>query len=240
MHDLKRPSIYEKTIKEHQITTCVSKVFHENCYIVGHIHSKKAQIIDPGDSYDLIDEQIQLKQLQPVSIFLTHSHFDHMLSAYQLAKKFNIPVFVSKKDYKLLRRAPLYAFRFTKQQVNIPEVIFYEDAEQGQLLNINVINTPGHTEGSVCIDYGNFAFAGDTIFFEHLGPTNYPESNLNDLFISVEKILQLNENAFIFSGHGRPWKIADAKIWFESLDKTHPPQYLIMNDPSLQAKGMKA
>lgn len=240
MHDLKKSSLYKFDFEQYRVITCVSRVFHENCFIVIDRNSHQAAIIDPGDSFDLIMEQIQLEKAIPQCIYLTHGHFDHILSADKLSKTFNIPIFLSQKDYKLIRRAPLYAFRFTKQEVRVPEVLFYEETPQLPFGNPSLIPTPGHTQGSVCLNFGDFLFTGDTLFYEHMGPTNYPESNLDDLFTSLDRLFSLPSDATIFSGHGRPWKMKEARHWFQLLDRSQPPQYLIMNDPSIQAKGLKA
>lgn len=234
--------VYEKTVSNLRILTCVSDIFRENCYLVQNLESRQAHIVDPGDCLQLLYEQIERLAAEPQFVLLTHGHFDHIMASRAVSQKFGIPVYISSDDFKLLRRAPLYGFKILKKTIEIPEVSFFGTTplSLGQQA-IGVIPTPGHTQGSVCLDYGDVIFVGDTLFVNHIGPTNYPESSLPELFLSIERLLQFKKDeTIIFSGHGRPWTVGEARSWFGKLDRSCAPQYLIMNDPSLQAKGMKS
>jgi hydroxyacylglutathione hydrolase len=226
---------FDTTIHDLRILTCVSKLFHENTYLIESLSKKYSYIVDPGDCFDSILELINQLQNKPQAIILTHGHFDHIFSASHLAKELNIPVFIDEKDFKLIRRASVYSLPILKKIIPIPQVQFYEDFSD---FPFQIIKTPGHTLGSVCLNFDSVVFTGDTLFYQHIGPTNYPESDFNELVNSVKVLLQLSRSdAIIFSGHGRPWTIQDAQNWFNKIDGLKIPQYLIKNDLSFQAKG---
>ena len=73
-----------------------------NCYVVENPDSQKVLIVDPGDSPLEIERQIDEIDGDPEAILLTHGHFDHMLAADALRKKYHIPVYVHEKEQHLL------------------------------------------------------------------------------------------------------------------------------------------
>ena len=73
-----------------------------SCYVVENPDSQKVLIVDPGDSPLEIERQIDEIDGDPEAILLTHGHFDHMLAADALRKKYHIPVYVHEKEQHLL------------------------------------------------------------------------------------------------------------------------------------------
>ncbi|MCX7916846.1 MAG: MBL fold metallo-hydrolase, partial [bacterium] len=82
-------------------------------------------------------------------------------------------------------------------------------------INLEVIHTPGHTPGSICLKFDNILFTGDTIFADGIGRTDFPEGNEGKLIKSIkEKILLLPDEVIIYPGHGESTKLKDFKDWF--------------------------
>ena len=168
-----------------------------NCYVVENPDSQKVLIVDPGDSPLEIERQIDEIDGDPEAILLTHGHFDHMLAADALRKKYHIPVYVHEKEQHLLgdpkeNLSGLWSKPYTMQAdktVKEGDVLHLADFE------IHVLATPGHTAGGVCyyIPAEKALFSGDTLFCESSG---------RELTASVKRLLkELPGDVTVYPGH---------------------------------------
>ena len=177
-----------------------------NCYVVENPDSQKVLIVDPGDSPLEIERQIDEIDGDPEAILLTHGHFDHMLAADALRKKYHIPVYVHEKEQHLLgdpkeNLSGLWSKPYTMQAdktVKEGDVLHLADFE------IHVLATPGHTAGGVCyyIPAEKALFSGDTLFCESSGRYDFPTSSGRELIASVKRLLkELPEDVAVYPGH---------------------------------------
>lgn len=177
-----------------------------NCYVVENPDSQKVLIVDPGDSPLEIERQIDEIDGDPEAILLTHGHFDHMLAADALRKKYHIPVYVHEKEQHLLGDARenlsgLWSAPYTMQAD--------KTVKEGDILHladfkIHVLATPGHTAGGVCyyIPAEKALFPGDTLFCESYGRYDFPTSSGRDLIASVKRLLkELPGDVTVYPGH---------------------------------------
>ena len=177
-----------------------------NCYVVENPDSQKVLIVDPGDSPLEIERQIDEIDGDPEAILLTHGHFDHMLAADALRKKYHIPVYVHEKEQHLLgdpkeNLSGLWSKPYTMQAdktVKEGDVLHLADFE------IHVLATPGHTAGGVCyyIPAAKTLFSGDTLFCESYGRSDFPTSSGRELTASVKRLLkELPGDVTVYPGH---------------------------------------
>lgn len=177
-----------------------------NCYVVENPDSQKVLIVDPGDSPLEIERQIDEIDGDPEAILLTHGHFDHMLAADALRKKYHIPVYVHEKEQHLLgdpkeNLSGLWSKPYTMQAdktVKEGDVLHLADFE------IHVLATPGHTAGGVCyyIPAEKALFSGDTLFYESYGRYDFPTSSGRELTASVKRLLkELPGDVTVYPGH---------------------------------------
>ena len=177
-----------------------------NCYVVENPDSQKVLIVDPGDSPLEIERQIDEIDGDPEAILLTHGHFDHMLAADALRKKYHIPVYVHEKEQHLLgdpkeNLSGLWSKPYTMQAdktVKEGDVLHLADFE------IHVLATPGHTAGGVCyyIPAAKTLFSGDTLFCESYGRYDSPTSSGRELTASVKRLLkELPGDVTVYPGH---------------------------------------
>ena len=85
--------MYEKT----GITKCIVGSVYTNCYFLKNKETGELLIVDPGDAADMIERKVSEMQGKPVGILLTHGHFDHIMAADEVRKKYNIPIYASEK-----------------------------------------------------------------------------------------------------------------------------------------------
>lgn len=183
-----------------------------NCYIVGD--KEHLLVIDPGADANAIFEKIQNIGGVAETIFLTHCHFDHILAANAL-KEFTGAAIVAANAEKenLLDENVNMTGRFHGRKTEIiPEKLVSEgDVITSGDYQFNVLETPGHTSGSVCLyeKAENVLFSGDTLFFESVGRTDFLTGDFHALKRSVlEKLYVLPGETRVFPGHGEKTTIA--------------------------------
>ncbi|KKS85051.1 MAG: Beta-lactamase domain protein [Candidatus Gottesmanbacteria bacterium GW2011_GWA1_43_11] len=191
-----------------------------NCYIlVGE--NKQAIIVDPGDDADYIINTLNDLRCQPVCLMATHGHFDHILAARELQLAFKIPFMIHTADRFLISRMQETARHFLEYEVveSPPEISSTLNIKVPitlDRLRIEVIESPGHTPGSVClyIPEAQTLLSGDTLFANGgVGRTDFSYSSQSQLVESLEKILRLPGETLIYPGHGPATTIAkESKI----------------------------
>jgi hydroxyacylglutathione hydrolase len=221
-----RPIFHE--VGDYQIQTITSGRWRQNGYIVHHLPSSQLLLIDPGGGENMLLEGIQQKGTNLSHILLTHAHYDHVGALKAVCSYFDLPFILHRADYRLLRQAPLYGISFEKREIQIPSHHQFLDSVTLEWHgdSIQVFHTPGHTHGSVCYHCGNIAFTGDTILHEMVVRTDLPGSDLDILSASITYLLEeLHAETWLFPGHGDPWQVKEARVWWEQHCH-NPPEYM--------------
>lgn len=169
--------------------------YQTNCYIVHEENSTDCLIIDPGYEPEIISSYLEEKGLPPEAILLTHCHFDHVGAVKDLAAQYDCKVFLDKKELAMppmLTNGPLY---YTDG---------YGDGDTLTLagIPIQVLETPGHTPGSVCLIMEDTLFSGDTLFAGFCGRTDLPCGDARAMRDSLRRLAALSENYRVCPGHG--------------------------------------
>lgn len=169
--------------------------YQTNCYIVHEENSTDCLIIDPGYEPEIISSYLEEKGLTPEAILLTHCHFDHVGAVKDLAAQYDCKVFLDKKELAMppmLTNGPLY---YTDG---------YGDGDTLTLagIPIQVLETPGHTPGSVCLIMEDTLFSGDTLFAGSCGRTDLPCGDARAMRDSLRRLAALSENYRVCPGHG--------------------------------------
>jgi glyoxylase-like metal-dependent hydrolase (beta-lactamase superfamily II) len=205
---------------ESNIHSIRNRIFPSNTYILTDEVNHSCLIIDPGMDREQIDCAIMRLNLNPLAIIATHGHFDHIASASFFKKKFNIPFYMHVADLKLLQSVNFY-MKVTKINFTIdiikPDYLLKGSSEiisVGQF-DLNMINFPGHTNGSCIIQHKNRLFSGDIIYRKGMYFNNFPGENRVKLKESITNIFNmfLNDiNTMIFPGHGESALLEHIKV----------------------------
>jgi glyoxylase-like metal-dependent hydrolase (beta-lactamase superfamily II) len=171
-----------------------------NCYVAWVAGSKQAVIIDPGAPAPAVLDFIRAEKLDVLAVLHTHGHSDHVGGASFLAEKLSVPFHLHPADRALAERTTGSRIAFTPYPAS------------GILslggLAIEVLPTPGHSPGSVCLRTGGTLFSGDTLFAGGIGRAfgerrSEREANLR---LEVENIrrllLSLPPLTRVLPGHG--------------------------------------
>ena len=176
-----------------------------NCYIL-ETPEKTAVVIDPGAEAEVIIAELENRGLTLGKILLTHGHFDHMGAAAELKERYGAQVYISALDEELLDDnvksvayfLPEIPFHPVKADARIKE----GDVISQDSMKISVIETPGHTAGSVCFMADDCIFTGDTLFHGSVGRTDLFSGDAPTEMESVKRLAALEKNYKLYCGHG--------------------------------------
>jgi hydroxyacylglutathione hydrolase len=188
-----------------------------NCSILGDEQTREAMVIDPGDQIEDILEILRQEKLTLKQILITHAHIDHVGGAMKLKAATGAPILMNQDDYALLKMLDMQA---TWVGMRPPgSVQIDEPAGEGRVLRIgnisaNVVHTPGHTEGSICLYFPNEKklIAGDTLFAGSIGRTDLPGGSFDKIIRSLHnRVLALPDETLVVPGHGPQTTIGDER-----------------------------
>ncbi len=185
-----------------------------NCYLVTCSKTGESMIIDPGDEYEKINRVITKKKSSPSFIVNTHGHADHIKED----EKFHLPVYIHRLDAECLHdpEKNLSAFFGDGLVVDVdPSGLEEGDTVRVGKIVFEVIHTPGHSPGSICLKSGNTVFTGDTLFCGGYGRTDLPGGSEKELFSSIRtRLMVLPDETIIYPGHGPSSTIGAEREFF--------------------------
>jgi len=200
--------------------------FAENTYLAYCPETSKAVIIDPGqDCLGFVQQLLGASDLTLEHILLTHAHLDHIFGLSDIKLSFDVPVHMHPDDQFLIDGYEEMAreFGFEVEPAPQPEESYVQgDVVQVGAVSLEVIHTPGHSPGGVCLAWNcasgpegatdRGVFSGDTIMGFSVGRTDFPRSDAGALERSIrERVYALPDETVVFPGHMQPTTIADEK-----------------------------
>ncbi|MBI3646846.1 MAG: MBL fold metallo-hydrolase [Acidobacteriales bacterium] len=188
-----------------------------NCSVVGDESSRDAMVIDPGDDIEEIAAIIRKHKLKVKQIVITHAHIDHVGGAVKLRALTGAPILLNQNDYALLKMLDVQAAwvgMASPGDVKIDANLSHGDDVKTGSLSANVLHTPGHTEGSVCLYFpaDKLLIAGDTLFAGSIGRTDLPGGSFEKIMRSLhQKVLALPDETVVIPGHGPKTTIGEER-----------------------------
>ncbi len=177
-----------------------------NCYILACEKTKEAAIIDAGDEPYRILEAIDSSGLTVKYLVNTHAHVDHVSAVYDIKKEKGAPFLLHKNEEIVLSGLNASRTLFGFGQGEIPKVDEYIDETTSISVgeySLQVIETPGHSPGGICLRTGSTIFVGDTLFAGSVGRTDLPGGSSTALMESIrKKLMVLDDGTVVYPGHG--------------------------------------
>jgi hydroxyacylglutathione hydrolase len=221
-----------------------SKLIHEilpvgmlqcNCHIIGDPKTRNALVIDPGGDAERILDVIDRHKLRVSDIVITHTHIDHVGGLQRIHQATGAPVRIHPDDLELYRMLDAQASWIgckTPEKVEVDELLREGDVIRWGRFEAQVLHTPGHTQGSVCLympsdmpagrpgadpaksighEPGRL-FAGDTLFAGSIGRTDLWGGSFEAIIRSLkDKVLQLPDETIVYPGHGPSTTIGEER-----------------------------
>jgi len=165
-----------------------------NCYLISS--GQKLLIIDPGAEPQKISQLIEQNKFIPQAIINTHGHYDHVGGNRYLAENFQIPIYLQAEDIPMQRTMAEF---YGTESFNVDNDAVLPVLQD---FGLNILLSPGHSEGGITLYNEQYVFTGDTVFAGgYLGRTDFPGGSDQQIQQSLQKILLL-PGGIIYPGHG--------------------------------------
>jgi len=179
------------------IKTLPVGMLETNCYIVTDENTRQCAIIDPGAESNTILDYIESNKLKPVAIFLTHGHFDHHIALDAVMDATGAATYINKLDANTSGR------RDQHKLVANGNINWYSEGDVMRVsdLEFTVLETPGHSPGSVTLKCESALFTGDTLFRDSCGRTDLGGGSMEILQKSLRRLSELEGDFEVYPGH---------------------------------------
>lgn len=201
-----------------QVTKLVLGALASNCYIV-NTGENRCVLVDVGEGAPVLLRHLELHQLTPCAILLTHGHYDHIAGVEQVRKTYQIPVYIHTLDAPMLTDSTANLGDWLSNTPFQP-IQEWNIVENGNTLTFGnaiftVLHMPGHTPGSVCWQCENLLLTGDTLFRLSRGRTDFPGGSDAQMLESFRRLKQLESDYRVLPGHNEESML--------SFEKAHNP-----------------
>ena len=184
-----------------RIHTLALGPYETNCYIIYCDDSPECVVIDPGYEPDTVLDTVKALGKTVAAILLTHGHFDHVGAVREIFSQTDCDIYLCPADCQMPEAMTAGPLCYTNS---------YQEGDTLSLagLTIQVLHTPGHTPGSVCLLCENALFAGDTLFAGSCGRTDLPGGSWDTLVSSLARLKALPDDYAVYPGHGEATRLA--------------------------------
>ena len=180
-----------------------------NCYLLCDEREKLCAVIDPGGEASRVDAAVKGTGCTPTAILLTHGHYDHTGAAAELAALWQVPIYLNHRDQY---ESDAYLSQLFPP---VPGAVNYDEGDTLSVggLTVNVLATPGHSEGGVTLRCGDALLCGDTLFAGSCGRTDFPGGSVKKIMASLKRLGQLEGDLRVYPGHMEPSSLDRERSW---------------------------
>jgi glyoxylase-like metal-dependent hydrolase (beta-lactamase superfamily II) len=172
-------------------------------YLIGDRQTGDCVVVDPAYAAGDLVDTLEADGMHLSGVLVTHHHPDHVGGSMmgfelkglaELLERVSVPVHVNSEEL-------LYVSRITG--IPLSDLTAHEHGDKVSIgdIEIELLHTPGHTPGSQCFLLDGRLIAGDTLFLEGCGRTDFPGGDSDEIFRSLQKLAQLSGDPTVFPGH---------------------------------------
>jgi hydroxyacylglutathione hydrolase len=192
--------------QELMVRGVVVGLFQENCYIIGSRRTREAVVVDPGDQPEEILALARDMGVRITRIVCSHAHLDHVMAVGPVQATTGAPFLLHPWDLEIAAKVPQYAAMLLARDAPPPpqpDALLAEgDDVEVAGIQLRVMHTPGHTQGSISLYTAGMLFSGDTLFRGSVGRTDLEGGNTAQLIQTImERLLELPDDTVVLPGH---------------------------------------
>jgi len=180
--------------------------FQNNVYLLEDLARREAWLVDPSMESEPVLEEIRSRGLALKVILNTHGHLDHIYHNRLFQESTGAPIWIHAADVPMLEAARQQGMMFGIDVDPSPppdRLLADGDCLEFADVQFEVLHTPGHTPGGVCLHAPGLLIAGDTLFAGSIGRTDLPGGSYATLIRSIRsRLLPLPDDTRVLSGHG--------------------------------------
>ena len=174
------------------------------CYLVGDEKLGEGLFIDPADEVEMLLSEAEAYGIKIKYIVNTHSHIDHVMGNEEMVRFTRAQIMIHEEEAPNLGRTPSYLLEMFRATPSPPADLLLREGDLIQVgqVQLQVLHTPGHSPGGICLTMDGMVFTGDTLFVGAVGRTDLPTSSWEDLERSVRvKLYSLPGETLVYPGH---------------------------------------
>lgn len=204
------------------IEKIINTPVNSNCYVINYSNSEECIIIDPGsDCNTILYDYLVDNNLVPCKVILTHEHFDHIWGVLDLSNRYSFELICNQNCMKAIPNPKKNLSIFYNQlgfsienEVKTIEELGFSFKWNGN--HISFLNTPGHSDGSICIQVNEILFCGDILIQNEKTVTKFPGGSSHKLYETLSMIKsKFSPETLIHSGHGESFLLKNYYIYSE-------------------------
>jgi glyoxylase-like metal-dependent hydrolase (beta-lactamase superfamily II) len=199
-----------------QLAIVEDPVFGQNCYLLHRKDTDRVLVLDAGLQYAGVLRLLEEKSWRVDRILLTHGHVDHVIGVPSVVAATKAPVAMHAEDLPLLDFDQFRTYPFSPpglKAFTVSDWLVDRAVFEWQDMQVQVLHTPGHTEGSCVFLVGEDLFSGDTLFYRGIGRTDLPGGSFDKIVFSIkERLYALPGDTVVYPGHGPKTTIREEKL----------------------------
>jgi len=187
------------------IKSLVVGPLESNCYIIADENTREALVIDPGDESDRILGLIHENSLAVKYVVCTHAHFDHVGAVPEIKKETGAKVIIHRYERDIYEHSKEFAALWGYELDHLPDPDMF--VSEGDIIKIGnlkfeILHTPGHSPGGICLYGEGILVTGDTLFAGSVGRTDLYGGDEKELRKSFKRLIGLPQEIKVLPGHG--------------------------------------
>ena len=197
------------------IKKLVVGALENNCFIIADEQSKECFVVDPGDEPDRILDVVRENHFKVTYVICTHAHFDHVAAVSEIKKETGAKLLIHADDLPIYRNTKEQAIAWGFDADDQPEpdgFVSEGDSLMVGGLRFEVLHTPGHSPGGICLYGHGILVTGDTLFAGSVGRTDLVGGDTAALRKSFKRLMSLPADVKVLPGHGPESTIGREKL----------------------------
>lgn len=184
-----------------KVQKIVNDLVDENTYLI--FNDDSVIVVDPGSNYTQIKKAIDKKKIKKVYVYLTHAHYDHIVSVPALQADYQALVYIHEEELALAQEPRLNLSVNFDHNITLNNITTFKDELAIPGFDLHIYHVPGHTKGHTMLEVKDIKslFTGDFLFKGDIGRTDLPTGDFSTMQNSLKILPTLGHSLIVYPGH---------------------------------------